>query len=185
MNCSFPLITLALVFVLSVSCERHQISTKLKNMMSDEIVMPDSILQVKGEVVDTCSLSSSLKLVIYVDSSECSTCRIEKLNAYSTLYDIFNSSGVIELVVLVAPKQDELNLIKHMLGNYVKFPTYVDVENQFLSKNTIIPIDWRYHSFLTDCDGKVVFVGDPVSNTRTNELFWKALGTMNYPNQEY
>lgn len=177
MNIRFFLIS-SLVFLSLPSCNRFQVRHRLKQMMSDEIVMPAELEMVQRDTVTVCGMDSRAKCILYIDSTECTSCRIGKLNRYSDLYHSAKNNAVFDFIVLISPRADERSSVIHRLQLSVDFPVYLDKEHRFLELNRHIPRDDRFHTFLTNQDGKVIFVGDPTSGEKMKTLFhdaWKTL----------
>lgn len=169
---------LLLVFALLSSCAKQGIRHDLKQMMSQPIVMPDELEMVLADTVIACVQSASSKCIVYLDSADCMSCRVEKLVRYTALYNSGNKTPVFDLMVLVSPKVEEKKHVTYLIQQSSGFPVYIDTQNKFLQLNPHIPGDSRYHSFLTDRNGKVIFVGDPTSSDGLMELFLEALRTI-------
>ena len=169
---------LFLVLALLSSCAKQGIRHDLKQMMSQPIVMPDELEKVLADTVIACVQSASSKCIVYLDSTDCMSCRIEKLVRYTALYNSGNKSPVFDFMVLASPKVEEKKHVTYLIQQSAGFPVYIDSHNRFLQLNPYIPRDSRYHSFLTDRNGKIVFVGDPTSSDGLMELFLEALRTI-------
>ena len=52
---------------------------------------------------------------------------------------------------------------------------YLDTAYVFKKHNPTIPKDTKYHSFLLDKEGKVLFVGSPIDNKKIKNVYYKTL----------
>lgn len=130
-----------------------------------------------GNAAEVKPLSDSIpQLVIFVDSTQCSTCRIGHLSEYIALQKESIQTGCFMLTVILSPPVNDYKNIVHLLETYkFPFPVYVDKNHSFRKENGFIPDDSRFHTFLTDQSHRPVFVGDPTRSDRLRHLFEQAL----------
>ena len=169
---------LFILILLLPSCTKQNIRHNLKQMMSRSIVLPEQLERVQADTIVVIKQPSSAKCVVYIDSSECMSCRIDRLIRYTALYYSGYESPLFDLMVIVSPSLGQKNHVIHQLQLSVDFPVYLDPRNEFLELNPHIPKEKKFHSFLIDKFGKVIFVGDPTSSDRMMELFLEALRTI-------
>ena len=147
--------------------------------MGSTIVLPDSIICVNNgaEYPIPDSLRTKAKLIIYLDSTQCASCRISHLELYHHLYHLSGELGSFEVLMLLS----NIDLYGVPIARYVsdlelEHPVYVDVENKFLALNPSVPADEiRLHSFLTDDAGSPICVGDPSVSEKMLQLFMGAV----------
>ena len=169
------------VIIMAVSltgCERCLMRVNLKRMTGNTISLSKQILSVSDSVVRPLddSLMSVPKLVVYIDSTECESCRIQKLYQYNRLAELSRKSRKYELVILFSPKREgKEQFVKLLQHKDYPFPVYVDIDNDFEKMNAFIPRDSRFHTFLLDGSNKPVIVGDPLSGERKEELLLSIL----------
>ena len=162
------------VFFVS-GCKKAKLRSQLKELMASTIVLPDNITCVNNGVEYPMpgSLRSKAKLIVYLDSTQCASCRISHLESYHHLYHLSEELGSFEVVMLLS----NIDLYGIPIARYVsdlelEHPVYVDVENKFLALNPSIPADEiRLHAFLTDDAGSPVCVGDPSVSEKMLQLF--------------
>ena len=172
------IIVLCLLAVASTGCKKARLRAQLKELMSSTIVLPEKITCVyNGEVFPMPdSLRDKPKLLVYIDSTECTTCRISHFWEYQEVFDLSARTGTFEIVLLLSDKEfDTIPLIRYLSDLGCPFPLYVDVENLYLKNNPSIPDDFRLHSLLIDNEGKPIFAGDPSHSRQLREVFEVAL----------
>ncbi len=159
------------------SCLNQSIRKQLENFLSQEVRLPSTMSCYYGSAMGTKPLSDSIpQLVIYVDSTQCSTCRVGHLSEYNTLQEESIQTGRFKLTIILSPPVNDYEYIVHLLETYkFPFPLYVDKNHSFRKENGFIPDDSRFHAFLTDRSYRPVFVGDPVRSDRMRQLFEQAL----------
>lgn len=170
---------LGVLIVMTASCKKAVLRSQLKDLMASTIVLPDSIICVNNgaEYPIPDSLRTKAKLIIYLDSAQCASCRISHLESYHHLYHLSGELGSFEVLMLLS----NIDLYGVPIARYVsdlelEHPVYVDVENKFLALNPSVPSDEiRLHSFLTDDAGSPIFVGDPSVSEKMLQLFMGAL----------
>ena len=81
-------------------------------------------------------------------------------------------SGDYDVVLLLSPKkQEKESLIEKTKLFYLPYPVYFDVNNEFLSRNEVIPGDAQYHTMYIGKDSRVKMVGDPTAGEKIKEVF--------------
>ena len=154
---------------------RHQ----LKKMTSATMVFPKEMVCVKkGAIIEDSILEGPRipTLVIYIDSTQCGGCQMDKLYRYTSLYEQSMENKVFQLRIIISPKTREYwGLLNQIIAHQYVFPVYFDtqnrvkIENSFLSENTV------YHSFLLDRENHPIMVGDPTASNKLYAVFLAAL----------
>lgn len=158
---------LCLLAVVSTGCKKARFRAGMKALMSSTIIVPNGITCVfDGEsfpIPD--SLRNKSLLIIYVDSTECTTCRISHFGDYNDVFSMANQSGAFEVVILLANKSfEKIPLERYLIDIKPDFPVYIDVENVFLKENPYMCIDKRFHTVLIDELRHPILIGDPTYN---------------------
>lgn len=125
---------------------------------------------------DTVFQSSSMKkLIIFVDSTSCSSCFLGKLIEYFEINDTLTSKHS-QLAVVLNPRDSQRNDVILRLRNE-RFPFWciVDQNGDFLRNNQFIPDNQLLHTFTLDEEDKIILIGDPTRNSKIRELFLKIL----------
>ena len=160
--------------LISSSCDSHKVRRMLNGIMDATIVLPDNVSCVRN---GNLSPSEQLKLygkclIVFVDSTECSRCRIDKLNRYHdyiALSEEKNTFNVLFLLSINKKSRDEV--IEYLLLTEPDYPIYIDENNDFRSLNPSIPDDTRFHTILVNGKGKAILVGDPMANASIRTIF--------------
>ena len=168
-------ITSLLFFAIISSCvERRKVKDIMLEFVTSDIIIPDDLdcvfnAETSMSYIDTLK---SNKLIIYYDSLDCSSCRISHLFDLYPLYTMADTSD-FSVMTIFSPKKSEVENTRFqlMLINHT-IPIYLDKNGSFAQLNNCIPTDQRFHSFLINETGKPVFVGNPLSNTKLNTLFF-------------
>lgn len=180
--------TLTSVFVIIIasiivsSCSnRFRLKATMKEFVKEEIIIPDNLYVVANRnycKADFQNLDDS-RLIIYIDSLSCNTCRITHLLEMLPLYEFSEEDGRFSILPIFSPKTDDLQDIeRQLLLLDFPYPIYVDVFSEFAQKNNI-PVDNRFHNFLIDEVGKVRFVGNPIDNEQLRSIFINTLNNIN------
>ena len=166
------------VFVsfIMTSCLNTDIETKLKSMRENSVSFPPSLLQIMpgDSLIQTPITSSRPLLVVYLDSTECIPCRINRFDQYEELRK--ETSGKVEVAVIMSPKRDDCNLSSHYVSiQHFGVKVYLDTTQRFHHLNSFIPDDTRFHSFLIDSDNTPVVIGDPIYSLKIKNLLFNYL----------
>lgn len=178
-------ITLIVISTLCLcsSCNRkHDLKDTLGKFMSNVIIIPDSLSVIlDGNLVAHSSLDmyKDKKLIMFVDSSLCTSCRISALNNMIELYELSETDGRFSVIAIFSPAINESQYIEEMLKHlYFPYPLYIDRNHLFLQINSI-PKDSRFHNFLIDKEGRILCVGNPLGNSKLKSVFMAALNNNN------
>lgn len=168
------IMVLCLLAVSLIGCKKARLRAQLKELMSSTIVLPEKITCVyNGDVFPMPdSLRDKPKLIVYIDSTECTTCRISHIEMYHELFHISKESRSFDIVILLSNIELKgIPIIRYLSDLEIEHPLYVDVENEFLKMNQTVPDDRRMHSFLINKGGVPLCIGDPVSSEKMFQVF--------------
>jgi hypothetical protein len=163
-----------------VSCKSYRLERKIEAFMQHPIVVPQDIDQIQSEVNDSLVLNLEGKiarLIVYVDSVECSSCKVGHMHQYDEIIDYQKTVGdqYLPIFIFNPPKHIIEEFLRHLRLSYFDYPILLDEHGLFPRANPHIPTDLRLHTFLLDRDGKVVLVGDPSRNPELWELYKKTI----------
>ena len=174
------ILSVILIFVIATvcfsGCRDAQTRRTLRRMMGSTVVLPEKTTCVQnGEVFPMPEeLRSRPKLIVFVDSTECSKCRVDNFIRYESLFDLSRTTGSFEVLLLLSVCNSEYqNILDHLVLSSPPYPVYMDTENSFRGDNPIIPDNSSMHSFSLDSDNRVILVGDPIYNESIMDLFQK------------
>ena len=158
------------------SCRKFETRRMLRKMMGSTVVLPEKVLCVQnGQVFPMPEeLRSRPKLIVFVDSTECSKCRIDNFVRYGSLLDLSLNTGAFEMMFLLSTeKTDYRNIVEHLVESSPPYTVFLDSENKFRDDNPIIPDNSAMHTLTVDSDNRVLLVGDPIYNESIMNLFRK------------
>ena len=161
---------LAILIIFKVSLVRNYMK-----LQRQKIVFPEEMICIPDDI-ESPNLNALRKprIVIWVDSTECSSCRIGRLYEYEELYQQGRNEG-FDVLVLFSPRADDYCEVQHLVKvHHFSFPVYFDADNSFGEFNNI-PSDKRFHAFLLDRDNCICFIGDPMLNLKLRNLFNDAI----------
>lgn len=116
----------------------------------------------KGEKRDSIPLG--LSFVVYKDRNTCSPCEVSHLGQWNSIIKKANEQIPVRFVFIFAPKEEEHHDVEHLYKSR-KFlqSIYLDHHLAFEKYNPELN-NPRFHSFLMDSEGKLLYVGDPTEN---------------------
>ena len=133
------------IFILSLvcllfSCTEKNIKREILQLQSQKILIPtDSMLhQINGrDTILGNTFDKSIKLVVYSDSSICSSCALQALNKWDSFIQKANKSqGKLQLFFIFSPRKREVIQVKNMIATYaLDYPVFID---KFLLNITLI-----------------------------------------------
>jgi len=156
-----------IVFCLS-SCandrQKKEAIKIVKEWIGKEIKFPQGISCTSTGRDTTCVnlYSDNFKIVIYVDSLGCTSCRL-KLSEWKKIMKESDSVFVRkpEFIFFFQPKKrDERELQSIFRGNGFSHPVFIDKENE-IGKINPFPSNPEHQCFLLDKENKVILIGNP------------------------
>ena len=175
------ILLLCLLATISTGCKKAKLRSQLKELMNSTIVLPEKIICVEdGEIFPMPdSIRNIAKLVVFVDSSECTTCRISHIGKYRQIFRLSEEKGSFGVVLLFpSVALSGIPVERYVMDSDVGYPIYFDIENKFLKLNPSVAADHRLHSFLIDDKGTPLCVGDPSASREMLHVFWGAVNNI-------
>ena len=171
---------LCLAWMLLLACllsscqltDGERLERLLQEWNGKEIVFPsEPSFTVYGErKVDFTFPMSGYKLVHYVDSIGCTSCKLnlDRWKEYITYLDSVTGHSVSCLFFIHATQKREVKIA--LKESRFEHLVCLDVENEFYQLNKF-PMNPMLQTFLLDKDNRIVGMGDPVKNPRIKELY--------------
>ncbi len=177
------LFTVSLAVLLCPSCKKNKMRNDMNRFYSQTVSFPASMPCFEGEKIKFLDLKDNRsKIVIWYDSSECSSCRINNLPVFKEFESYCqNLQYSFDIVFLFSPSHKSLVEVLEEASYSTKlhdYPIFIDTANQFYKLNPHIPDNKLMHSFLLDSEGKVVLVGNPIQNQAMFDLYKKTIEEM-------
>lgn len=171
-------IIICLLAISVFGCKEVGLRSQLKELMASTIVLPEKVLCVYNNEAYPIpdSLRSRPRLIVYIDSTECSTCQISHFWEYQDVFDLSSQTGLFDVMILMWDTDIEsIPLERYLCDQNLAIPVYVDKSRRFLSDNPVIPDDARMHCLLVDGNGRPKFVGNPCASGHMLSAFKMAL----------
>ena len=169
---SFLIITLLFVFSACQDNNKQEITQIIKEWQGKEIVFPENptFTQFGQDTIPYQIPESEYKLLLYVDSVGCTSC-ILQLHKWKELIEQVDSlsSETVPVLFFFHPK-DTREIAYLLKRDDIIIPVCIDEKDHFNSINNF-PTNQSFQCFLLDKDNKVVFIGNPVHNTRIKEMY--------------
>ena len=173
------LIFLAFIVFRCGSSDKRGLLKQSEALVSDwyskEIRMVESLpCRVLGnDTIAGDMFSKPCKILVYVDSSGCTACRLQLLEWGALLGEMKPVRDKVSvLFVFQTPKSEELDVLFQRYG--VRYPYFQDKDEK-LKKVNGFPEDMSSLVFLLDKDNRVVLVGSPIGNTKLWQLYRKQI----------
>lgn len=163
--------------VVTAGCARFDTRMEMRRFFKSTVEVTDTLGCIyERNMTFECIDGGMLKFIVYVVSTECSSCEMRQIPRLKPLYELADSLGTFEVYTIFSPSQDEYNdVLEQLVFMNFEYPLYVDVFGDFQRKNTCIPVEKKYHCFLLDKEGHPVFVGNHLANADMMRLFLKVL----------
>ena len=172
---------LLFIFVFLISCqesESDRISHLVKEWEGKEIVFPEECsFSIYGkEACAAPALDAPFKIVYYVDSVGCLSCKLNlrKWKSFMQEVDSLSEDKVSFFFYFHPKKNDQAALNNELKGNNFEIPVCIDKGDLFCRQNQL-PETESFHAFLLDEQNKVSVIGNPILNPSVRELYFQVL----------
>ena len=152
--------------------KEKQVKELVQEWQGKEIKFPDNPIftQYVKDTVDYQIPVSDYKVVMYVDSIGCVSCKLQ-LSRWKEFIGQVDSvcNKDIPFLFFFQPK-DNQELRRILKIDNFSLPVCIDTEDRF-NKLNHFPSDMMFQTFLLDKDNKVIVIGNPIHNLKERNLY--------------
>ena len=168
---------LFMFLLLSCNFKRDKtINSMVQEWDGKEIIFPatTTFTQLGLGISENLTMDSEFKILTYVDSLGCTSCKLRP-KQWVKFIDLIDSISNDTVPVLFFLNPKNLKEIDYILKrDNFNYPVCID-ELDSLNKLNHFPSDMRFQTFLLDKDNKVLAIGNPVHNPKVKELYMKII----------
>ena len=161
-----------------VSCNgiREQQETFV-SLIGQEIHVPSNLdVRIQQAVLDYIPRGRDYTMIAYIDSSGCTSCRM-KLPIWNSVINELKSYENVDVDFIMILNTTEKREIDYMLKrDSFLYPVVLDPDGSFRDEN-LLPKDNSLHTFLLDCENKIVAVGNPAFNPKIRDVYRKIISS--------
>ena len=166
-------VIISICFLLCFSChsEKRQAMRIVKEWHGKEIVFPAS-LQPKILTRDTiCTdlLEKKYKVVLHVDSTGCSECKLQ-LYAWKKFMEEFQTCSDSLAFIYVIQNKNIRKIAILCRQNKFNYPIFYDLDGE-MDKINKLHKNEKYRCFLLDQDNRIKVLGNPINNLAIKEMY--------------
>ena len=160
-------------------CDYIRTLRMTNHFLDSKLVLSSKMIKVADGLVTECEYSQEMPVyVLYYAPDECTECALNHVFVNKPYFDFAKRRGDFETILVIAPKMDQLTeALTRAVQLESPFPIYIDSEHH-LEKQDVIPKDERFHSFLLDKRGSVIYIGRPLSSQRAQQRFIQYLNKL-------
>lgn len=175
----FDILWVLLIFCF-ISCkktEKEQLAFLMKEWDGKEIRFhTDPVFTIQG--IDTLSKvpydSTYYKIVTYVDSTGCLSCKLQLLEWMDFMAEVDSiTSKNVSFYFFFHPRNKK-ELIITLQREEFTYPVCIDVKDTFNRLNNF-PENDKFRTFLVDNNNKVILVGNPLHHPQIKKLYMEQL----------
>lgn len=165
-----------MIFASCGQSNKNRTLSLLKEWMGKEVRFPTNmVFTIQGKDTVEYQIQNTYKIVSYVDSIGCTSCKLNLSGWKHFMADIDSmSSQAAQFIFFLCPKKG-MELYQALRVDQFKYPICIDLTDSF-NKLNHFPSDMEYQTFLLDKDNKVLAIGNPVHNPKVKELYLKIIG---------
>lgn len=159
---------MAALFSCSSNLEEEKNELKSINVFLPLLEMEHLSSFPEAKYYNGSSTRSDLLFISYKDPNTCSLCEVSHLSDWTSIVKKANEVNPVNFIFIFATTKEEHKRIeKYYLSMKYLQSIYLDYNNAFEKCNPKLK-NAKYHSFLMDANGKLLYVGDP-TKSESNE----------------
>jgi len=168
-------IIITLLSVIAVSCSGNYEKEKaaLSSLFGMEIIIPDSLVcLIQKTEIDYDMRDADFKIITYIDSADCTTCRMKLPEWDKTINSFISNENVdVAFLMIVTPRKHDNDDVRDILRRlFFNHPVAIDSEGIFIKSNNL-PKETAYHTMLLDSENRIVAVGNPALNPKIRNVY--------------
>ena len=119
--------------------------------------------------------SEHLKLVVFLDSANCTSCNLMHINNWNSIIYKANQITAVDFIFIMETtsenKEEIISLYHNSLFHY---NIYLDLNHITKQKNSFLD-NPLFHCLLVDKNDKIIFVGNPLNSEKVQESFLQGI----------
>ena len=168
-----------LAFIALSSCKdspKDEIARLVKEWDGKEVRFPESpVFTIQGkDTVDFSFRNAEYKVVSYVDSIGCISCKLQLANWAAFIQEVDSLTGRTVPFILCLHTTDVEKMRRIVKKDNFQYPVFIDEKGTFDALNHF-PTNMTFQTFLLDKGNKIVAIGNPVLNPMVKELYLEKL----------
>ena len=178
------LLYISLLLSLLTACKennKEKFALLVQEWQGKEIVFPQDMAFTRfvTEPVDYRIPDAEYKVLVYVDSVGCTSCKLQLLKWKELIAHVDSATNGNVPFIFIFQSKDDRELRYILKCDNFDSPVCIDRNNRFNSSNRF-PQDITFQTFLLDKDNKVKVIGNPVHNLAVRDLYLKQITGMQY-----
>lgn len=160
---------------------KEKFALLVQEWQGKEIVFPQNMAFTRfvTEPVDYRIPDAEYKVLVYVDSVGCTSCKLQLLKWKELIAHVDSATNGNVPFIFIFQSKDDRELRYILKCDNFDSPVCFDRNNRFNSSNRF-PQDITFQTFLLDKDNKVKVIGNPVHNLAVRDLYLKQITGMQY-----
>ena len=142
----------------------------MASSLGKEIVVPDGMI----EFINLHVKENNYVVISYNDSTDCNSCSFLPLTYWKYYQREVNKYKIKNILIAQSAEHD---LIKYFDDFGISYPVIFDAKGEFKLKNKLSD-NPKYHTIIINKDKKVIWIGSPVLDHRTWDLFIQMLKSL-------
>lgn len=165
-------------FLFAIIACNNQTMDEVITLMSHPIKIPSGKMdkRICSHLRNSTKKNNLLRVVYYIDSLNCQTCRMMQLAKYEEIKDNNIEMADVDFIIIInSTAYDKEFLYSRLCNARIRSTIYLDTINAFRQANPHIPDNSALHTFVINEKDSVVLVGNPFQNDRMEALFEKVI----------
>lgn len=174
------ILLLLFVFFLAESCQNQKtedLAQMVREWQGKEILFPKDAVFTRflNDTLDYEIPESEYKIVFYVDSLGCTSCKFQLNRWVDFIHQIDSMTNIDIPVLFFLQMKDRKEMLSILRRENFNVPVCIDTDGA-IEKLNRFPKNPSFHAFLLDKDNKVRVIGNPVMNLSVQDLYLREIG---------
>lgn len=167
----YIMIPLIISFHTSSCTTSYSIEEKLLTIMNKKIIINDSTMISLNKTYDVSKYEpTDYKYVIFMDSSECTSCNMRNLYEWNKYFELEKKNKVTFYFIFDTHNVSDIK--KTYRNSNLHHGVLVDTCRSFISNNDSILLSSPFHCYLLNKNNEIIMVGNILKNKKIEQLFY-------------
>jgi hypothetical protein len=179
----FSLIFLATTFFSNCKKDKQlqEIAQIIQEWQGKEVLFPENItFAIHGRDTVAYDISQdTYKILVYIDSVGCTSCRLHLDRWRELIYEIDALSNGSVPVLFFLHAKNPREMFHLLRRDEINIPVVFDLQDE-LNKLNRFPANQNFQTFLLGKNNRVVFIGNPVNNLAIRDMYLSEITSGTY-----
>lgn len=158
---------------------KQKVEASFDKLWKKEFIIPnlnDAVYLGRDTIINRMDYKAN-KIVIYYDSTDCTSCEVSELWRWKAMIKDFNSHDVSFVFILAPSKKHEDEVRDYLYLYPLPFPVFIDASYVVSQSNSQLLSEKYFNVFMLNEDNEVILIGNPIKNNELYKLYEEVINS--------